>query len=152
MTEYNAGDLVEAVKGDTVIRARLEASGLRPGAIGRTSVPGIGRSPEELEQFGFTVETIERATPPLPTEPGFYLNRRKELWTLENNGSWRNDYDDPESPAAVFNSAPLTRLEPVADTAKKVLDALSEYLDGQLTGRTKNDIIGHLREEFGGTS
>jgi hypothetical protein len=32
-----------------------------------------------------------------------------------------------------------------------VLDALGEYLDGQLTGRTKNDIIGYLAAEFGVT-
>ena len=115
MTEYTAGDLVEAVKGETVTRGRLKADG------DYLWVGDSGRTPENLESYGFTLSIIEKAAAVvvLPTEPGWYLDKDKDIWTLTDSGTWIDEWGNLEDPK---RWAPLTRLEPVSVTAKKVLD------------------------------
>jgi hypothetical protein len=66
------------------------------------------------------------ATPPLPTEPGWYIDRDDGVWCLHEGSLWLyNNYtnSDPK------RFAPFTRLEPAPETAQKVLEdvrALSE--------------------------
>ncbi|WP_193510445.1 hypothetical protein [Cryobacterium sp. BB736] len=153
-TEFREGDLVEAVNGDTVIRGRLA----RDNFANDLGIRAASYNLRPLARDGFTITVIERAMPELPTDHGVYQAANGTTWTLFRNGDW---FDNGDGSIAVQWSAhefadthgvlPFVRLEPVSVTAKKVLDALGEYLDGQLTGRTKNDIIGHLRDEFGVT-
>lgn len=141
MSDYNEGDLVEAVKGEDH-------------RIGRVTVPGAhqrmqGYCLHRYEEDGWTLTVIERAKPVLPTEPGAYAYDGWSSVAVRNDiGQWR---DDSGNPLTLRNqdAGKLTRLEPVAETVKKVLDALGDYLDGQLTGRTKKDIISALSAEFG---
>jgi hypothetical protein len=156
MSDYNEGDLVEAVDGDAMIRGRVTGEGM---IRIRHLVPNLGIRHvyfpvTELAQT-FAVTVIERARPALPTEPGAYESSLFPV-ALDNDpylltsAGWTIQGDDIDLDH-MSRLTPLTRLEPVPVTAKKVLDALGEYLDGQLTGRTKNDIIGYLAAEFGVT-
>jgi len=148
MSDYNAGDLVEAIKGETVIRGRLTASG---------DEFWVGDSIRLLRHLcapGWAVTVIERAKPALPTEPWrCYVDKYGaergygNIWFTDGAGRM-HAWPEGGNPDKY---APFIRLELPAETAKKVLAALGEYLDGQLTGRTKNDIIGYLAAEFGVT-
>ena len=120
MTEYNAGDLVEAVKGDTVIRGRLNhRAELRP-------TMALCCDMLYLEANGFTVTLVERATPPLPTEPGIYSDVDGDIWLLSLTRVWTILTDEHRAritdDVAPEDGAPFTRLEPVPVTAKRVLD------------------------------
>lgn len=152
MSEFNEGDLVEAVKGDTVIRGRL----------GR--VPDGGSRPVldltiafrsdvlHLEANGYTVTVIERAKPELPTERGFYLScNGLDVLYQGTDGSWSDDAKYGVEPVEVSRKhAPLTRLEPVPETAKKVLDRLSSFWE---FGPPQNflDEFAAIAAEFGVT-
>lgn len=88
MSTYNEGDLVEAVKGDTVIGGRVSLA-----LDGRVIIGESSRSVGVLENEGFTVTVIERAKPKLPTEPGVYTAHPAAadplLYQLTPFGSWR---------------------------------------------------------------
>lgn len=146
MSEYNEGDLVEAVKGDCTIRGRLVPSqvGLRLEDAG-WSIAGF-----EMDRWAVTV--IEKAAPKLPDEPGVYIESGKpvshaSIWTLAPNGKWlcaaNAKYDGR---AAEF--APFTRLEPVPVTAKKVLDEVRGHGTFWAGAKTLDDIA----KQFGVTS
>ena len=128
--EYTAGDLVEAIKGETVIRGRLKTDELGL----HLWVGDSGRTPENLESYGFTLSIIEKAAAVvvLPTEPGVYLDKDEDIWSVNGFGSLRflmgySVFGNPE------NYAPFTRLEPVSETAKKVLDRVNGYgIDNEL--------------------
>lgn len=124
MSEYNEGDLVEAVKGDTVIRGRI--SDIGQGPFIDIPDPWTGT----LENADFTVTVIEKAAPALPTEPGWYLsNGGGGAVYLGVDGSWSDDRNYGVNPGEIARKhAPLTRLEPVPDTAKKVLDRVRTEL------------------------
>jgi hypothetical protein len=71
---------------------------------------------------------LDRPKPPvvLPTEPGVYTDKQGDVW-LVFDGSLRC----LESPADTKNAssyAPFTKLEPVADTAARVLNALAPQI------------------------
>ena len=115
MTEYTAGDLVEAVKGETLTRGRLWKGDnlFWLGASGRT----VSRFLED----GFTITVIEKAAPVvvLPTEQGAYRDAIGNYWNLSGAGVWYGFYGESKG---VLENPPLRRLEPVSETAKKVLD------------------------------
>lgn len=56
MTKYNEGDLLEAVKGETVIRGRANKA-----TPGDTWVGDSNRLTDVLKLDGFTITVIERA-------------------------------------------------------------------------------------------
>ena len=136
MQEFHEGDLVEAVKGETVIRARVEENN------GTQGIPMGGIAYyylKTLEADGFTLTVIEKAAPPLPTEPGWYLGRpgsrnyaHLQLCadadcedSSEGPHWYRPDQSrvlDPSEVAEYY--LPLERLELASVTAKKVLDAI----------------------------
>ena len=132
-TIFSVGDLVEARKGERVIRDRIhKGDSLFFGAskyLGNPSMVG----PSSLEGFkdqGFTLFLVEAATPPLPTEPGVYLDKWGDTWQLSEETSafaerWFLGSDFMTHNVA-RGYAPFTKLEPVPDTAKKVLDAVRE--------------------------
>lgn len=124
MTEYNEGDLVRVERGEVVIQDRLAASALSS-PRGRLYLPASPKTHyiDVLEAEGYTVSVVERATPPLPTDDGFYIDRRGLCWSIENTGDWRFG-GTTFNPEEVARYAPFIRLEPVPVTAKRVLDAL----------------------------
>ena len=126
MCEFNVGDLVEARKGELVIRDRvvMKSYGLALGAMD-WSLSGARLN-------GHTLSLVEAATPPLPTEEGAIITWNKgyaqETAVLEKTNQWLyngNNFETAEIEQAI-DGHPFTRLEPVQDIAKKVLDAVRE--------------------------
>ena len=117
MTEYNEGDLVEGVKGESVIRGRLDN-------IGNLIIDGLDWRVASLIRNGFTIRVVEEAAAVvvLPTEPGIYQDNGGDPWELTDFG-WV--FGDQVMSPDKF--APFTRLEPVSETAKKVLTALNDF-------------------------
>ena len=65
----------------------------------------------------------------LPTEPGAYgYAGWSDILILNNLGEWHNQWASRIDVTALKNSG-LTRLEPVSETAKKVLRALGDWWD-----------------------
>lgn len=127
MQEFHEGDLVEAVKGEAVMRARLVKDGehlrLNPSPY---FIPKI----EILLKDGYTVTVVEKAAAPLPTEPGVYITPsgsqdylaeyhtdHHEVHYLNTAGNWCDI-----GWGAPLSHDSLTRLEPVPVIAKRVLD------------------------------
>ena len=130
MQEFHEGDLVEAAKGDESHRGRV---------VRRNNEPllfdlGIGGSLylDFLAEIGFTLTTVEKAAPTLPTEPGWYESELFPLGTeadydpysLATDGKWYTSNGMPLEPEGMLRQGALRRLEPVPVTAKKVLDAI----------------------------
>jgi hypothetical protein len=155
--EYNEGDLVEAVKGETRMSGRLADA-----LMGDLGIDGMGWPIRSLEREGFTITVIEKAKPKVvpPTDVGFYLSRESKLWTLEVNGYWRDDYDYTRRPDEAEAHAPFTRLEPRAVTAKAVLDRLAVAIANNSLDEGTHDelreslaaVIAEIVDEFGVTS
>jgi hypothetical protein len=127
VSDYKEGDLIEAVKGETVVRGRVIINPLHIAAI--ECQPGISW----LEENGFTITVIEKAEPQvnLPSEQGFYSTANGEVWEVDEDGEFkstrRGTYLSPNGASelrALEAVAPFTRLEPRAVTAK----AASEWL------------------------
>ena len=99
------------------------------------------------------------AKPPveLPTEVGFYLDKNGALATLNNGGIWRDSYEDFIQTLDIRAYAPFTKLEPVAVTAKKVLDRVRAQIiasdqgnhDGIGTRDSFRSMVQVLSVEFG---
>ena len=147
---FSEGDLVEATKGDrrvidrvVVYKSQVFTSGPYLGAPSLFTPSSI----QSLKSAGYTLTLIEKATPPLPTEPGIYRSRTGAIWIIDSGKPlrWVGDRGYPCIPHFF---APFDRLEPVAETAKKVLDRvdaewqLSSYLVARNT----------VAKEFGATS
>lgn len=126
----------DAVKTGDTVKLRPKNNNISPKVKGIVrealspsyiTILGLGYTQFQAADYDISIRhTPAPTTPPIPTESGFYLNSRKELWTLEPSGEWRNDYDDPETPAAVFNSAPFVKLEPRNETIDTFIAALME--------------------------
>ena len=142
MTEYTAGDLVEAVKGETVIRGRLKEDNqyLWVGDLGRTT--------GNLESYGFTLSIIEKAAPVvvLPTELGVYEDHEGDLWQLNVNG-WKLLTSDPPDAFKPENYAPFALLAPVSETAKKVLERVDNWPEYPNEGFT--EFVARIAKDFG---
>ena len=159
MTEYNEGDLVEAVKGNTAIRGPL------------VNIWGLGRSLYlkltlglvtdiiHLEANGYKITVIEKAPPKvvLPTEPGFYVTAYNDpdVFELTKAGSWFYGPKSIPVDRVIHDGGNyLRRLEPVGETAKKVLKALDDFAEefGVATSanrRIYNDGWNAVATEFG---
>lgn len=141
MTEFSEGDLIEASKGDTVIRGRVVPLG------GGLTIQAGGWDVDSFERSGFTLTVIEKAAPALPTEPGAYLVtktfRGKRCVLLTQTGEWY-DYLGGMV-AAEYVQKYLLPLEPMAsvsDTAKKVLDRVARSVGN-------DSILRKIATEFG---
>jgi hypothetical protein len=135
---YNEGDLIEAVKGDTVIRARLQrdpAGYKNPLAVFTVALRADVR---HLEANGYTVTVLEKAAPPVPTEPGWYADKDGEPWYIRGGASLLPRY------------APYTRLEPVPVTVQKVIDYMVARNGWSEVG--KGGMADELIKYFGVTS
>jgi hypothetical protein len=144
MSDYNEGDLIEAVKD----KARVTDVATRSNLGGGLYLP-IMRGAiylDTLERGGWTLTVLEKAAPPLPTEPGWYLDKYDDIWGVSAEGrfgyrgrTWAQPGED------VTAYAPFTRLEPVPVTVQKVID----YLTAE--GCTRRPLDG-VRKHFGVTS
>ena len=148
-TDFSVGDLVEARKGERVIRDRIYAGPYEFRYLGEPSVFG----PSSVGWFrdqGFTLSLVEAATP-LPTEPGIYADIEGDPWKLnattddyEARWSFGNEY---KTRAQVSQHVPFTRLEPVPDTARKVIDATIRTFNSK--GGNIVDALISVSQEFG---
>ena len=123
MTEtFAEGDLVEAVKEEgesrTEYRGRVHAGG--------HSFAGTDLAAWDLKalpRLGYTLTVIEKASPPLPTTPGYYGDKNGGLWEITER-SFRAIDAPPcsgwfdASHAAEY--APFNRLAPVAEVLGKI--------------------------------
>ena len=152
MNEYNEGDLVDAVKGETIIRGRLTMEGQHfwLGDSDRT-VSGL------TSQGGYTITVIEKAPPKvvLPTDPGVYVTTHGSVFVLNSDRDWLDfsAWNASVNNLAVANPAyhPFTRLEPAHVTAKKVLGRVSEGVPTSpaYVANGMARIIGAIGVEFG---
>lgn len=143
MSEFNEGDLVEAVKGETVIRGRAwrePGNGTEP--ILRLTL-ALSSDIAHLTANGYTVTVIEKAAPKLPTEPGVYVTPsgsqdylddyhtdHHEVHYLNTSGNWCD-----LGWGAPTRDDSLTRLEPVPVTARRVLGKLDAASMHEFKGR-----------------
>lgn len=85
---FSEGDLIEATKGDSVIRGRLQKIG------SSFVIKGTGWGMAEFAPAGFKVEVVERAAQDVPTVPGWYTPTRESpdgFWNpyyLNEEGEW----------------------------------------------------------------
>jgi len=143
--ELMAGDLVEAVKGFRVVRdiVHLGAGPIFGGRLylGVPSLFGTTQIESYIES-GYTLILIDRTKPPvvLPTEVGYYIACDGGMDRIEFEGELL-----PE------RYAPYTKLEPVAETAKRVLDRVMDATGAAPTSFTSEKIL-EVAAEFGATS
>ena len=109
--DIREGDLVEAVKGKRRATDVATAAKYSEGDLFLSVMSGHPYL-SQLEAEGWTFTVVEKAAPPPPTEPGHYLDRDGDHWELPANGTLSPDL------------APFTRLEPVPDTVKRVVNYL----------------------------
>lgn len=154
MSDFNEGDLVEAVKDSESHKARLTVADWN----GRLGIAFVDSwySLDTLTMRGFTVSVIEKAAPKLPTEPGWYESARyptsEGVWSpynLDPDGEWYSGTDHL-SRRELSTLVPFTRLEPVPVTAKRVLERVSEVLKRGGIVSLPNE-FGKLAAEFGVT-
>ena len=103
---------------------------------------------------GNTYFLLDRPVPPvaLPTEPGYYIAKSRLPWMLEVNAHGEIEWFFGGSFKATnfaAEFAPFTRLEPVADTAKKVLDRVLEAYQNEHPQRFVSDVLPLVGKEFG---
>lgn len=105
----------------------------------RIILSGIGIEWKEDLWFLFVVP---KPTAALPTKPGIYADNEGAPWVLEN-GRWYTSGSEykPDS------SAPFTRLESQADTARKVLKRVRHLTTS--TFQTVGEDIAQVAAEFG---
>ena len=148
MTEYNEGDLVEAICGESLIRDRL-VKRLDSLAFGTS-----GGTIQWYENLGWGLTVIEKAPPKvvLPTKPWIYQDAGKRLWMRGEDCTdispqpfwWEVD----SGLTGIPTDLPLTPLEPASETAKKVLDRVEQFWLG---GVTVWAALVNLRHDFGVT-
>ena len=160
MNEYNEGDLIEAVKGEIVIRGRLDYK------LEVELTLALRSDVRHLIANGYTVTVIEKAPPknPLPTEPGVYVTDVSDLagsvvlYRLNTYGEWSvmwsigaPEQRTEQAMIAGTSGEKLFRLELAHVTAKKVLGRVSEAVPifpaYVASGMTK--IIDMVGVEFG---
>ena len=165
MSEFNVGDLVEARKGERVIRDRIYAGTNEFRYLGEPSVFG----PSSVAGFrdqGFTLSLVEAATPtPLPSEAGLYFC--SEQGDEEHLAEWHFDscrfhYLNTEGKwcdlgwgAPTDSDLPLTKVEPVPDTARKIIAEIGAWAFGPCTPEDVEEIgelITRLEKTFGVSS
>ena len=84
----------------------------------------------------------------LPTTPGIYADKTGVPWILSKLGVFHRDgYIQAANVIEAY--APFTRLEPVADTAKKVLDRVLEEYRNEHPRMFVSNVLPLVRKEFG---
>lgn len=158
MAEYNEGDLVEAVKGSRRVSDLIVLPG--HGSTWREScylgTPSL-LAPSSIASYlraGWTVTTIKKADRPvvLPRATVMFKSGFIATWWDESL-SWsitgyKRAWGDPAEVLRFFGSE-FVVLEPVAETAKKVLDrVLKDWYGQSVPGRALRDVILAIGREF----
>ena len=146
MTDFAEGDLVEAVKGDTVIRGRLD----HRAELKLTMA--LASDMLHLKASGYVVTVVERATPPLPTEMYSVIRYRSFLPLVRHeDGLWYHvgfqGYMHKDGSQVGRTSAQVVAergtnfevLEPASIIVKRISDWLWEH---------RNDIKGTDSDEW----
>jgi len=148
MTEYNEGDLIEAIKGERVIRDRVHVGSL---PFFSTAAVYLGEprliGPSLIEAYvgeGYTITVIETAKPKfeLPAEKfAAYTDKYgTDVWVTDGNGHLACITSRSSSPEKY---APFTRLEPRAVTAAAVIEAIRNHPEAFFP-----DILAHVGKQF----
>lgn len=134
MSDWRKGDLIEATKGERVIRDRAaQGEGQIWGGRLYLGTPSLF-TPNTLASYeasGYELRLIERAPEPLPTEPGIYQGQHGDAWTLHRNGAWIHHGDGSlavewsAKDMQGINSLPLVRLRPVREVAAEVISQIA---------------------------
>ena len=103
----------------------------------------------DYSEWGWNLSVPAPTTPPLPTEPGHYLDFQNDLWTLNSHGA-RFCYISPGDNEGAAKYGPFVKLEPVAVTAKAVLLRIREVYGEDYIGN-ENFIWNRVANEFGVT-
>ena len=147
MSDFNVGDLVEARKGELVIRDRvvMKSYGLALGAM--------NWSLRDVRLNGYTLSLVEAATL-LPLEPGHYLldfSLTSHVYTLSVDGYWWDgsvQVSEEKMQYQVANAVTdPVRLESVPDIARKVIDATIRTFNSR--GGNIVDALILVSQEFG---
>ena len=165
-TDFQEGDLVEAVKGERVVRDRIskdEDGDLFILGVGHLTNCFFPEGGNQVVRQGFTLTLIERPKPKveLPTGRGFYIDKTGDAWLLGHGGKLhlltntfgsspaseqaRADYD-----SLAAEHAPFTRLESRADTAKAVIGWFADVPWGRRV-EDYPDVLNSARAHFGVT-
>jgi len=96
---------------------------------------------------GWTLFIEAPPVPELPIEPGYYADRKNDVWNLATDGYWYDgSYSNgfPYLDVVVLKSlAPFTRLTPETETAKKVLDRIDQMRNkGEVWTDRKSGVSG----------
>ena len=127
MTEFAEGDHIELVKGKEKVAGIVQINARMGVPFFEVGTPTHRTAffPRDLMAQGYTLTTIEKALPPLPTEPGIYISYvntpSPTIFHLTKRLGWvdANDknYMDVNELAKMM---PLTRLAPVAEVLGKI--------------------------------
>ena len=122
--DFSEGDLIEATKTDVASSTRMRGVLKSSGTFGLTlRAQGYEPAIKWLETQGFILTLIEKATPPLPTEPGAYASNTGSVHVLTSSGQWLDfsAWNGSRWAKLPTNYAPFTRLRPEAEVAAEVL-------------------------------
>lgn len=140
-------DWTKVKRGDMVQLTRDEQQVV--GCVNEVGLGGYWFSVKYINTFyhGADWSLFVQAPPAivLPTEPGCYLDKDGSVWTITTRFPFREDLH--------ARHAPFTRLEPVPETAKKVLDAVdAAWMRGHHMGdgsaSHRFEVVRSLRAEF----
>lgn len=121
--QFKVGDRVRAVHQDGT-----ELVGLVDQNLGFAELPLTFAA---LRAMNFSLLLVESAPTPLPTASGFYVDEQGDHWRLNGGGGW-DCLDSPTDSNNPQHFAPFTRLEPVPDVARTVLERVRELLTDRL--------------------
>jgi len=139
--DFREGDLVEAHKGKRIVTDEVTRTSNGQLYLGPAT---DGWALHWYRENGFELELLDRPEPELPTDNGAYYDRHGRPWSLVD-GAWY--YGGKRwAPTDITDYAPFTRLEPVQETAKRVLD----WVDDQEwpLGTRLVDILDTTRKKF----
>lgn len=135
MTEYTLADVSA---GDRVTLEHDDGSKLVRDVIGGAwpaiqVFPGFSPAIQHLTDDGWRITAVVKPAPALPTEPGWYtvadsLPDDYTVFVLNAGGIWLGD-GEVWARSDLRPLLPFTRLAPVPETAKAVLDRLVELFD-----------------------
>jgi len=154
-SQVKVGDTVRAMRAEQMLTGRVVDRYIRGAFVGGevigliVEIEGVINQ-LELDRAGWQLSVPAKPAVVLPEEAGAYIDREGEIWELRD-GEWNygNSRKWPAHTAEFF--APFTKLEPVAVTAKKVLDRLERIAAINDDFFSPELAISNLRKEFGVT-
>lgn len=127
--EVAVGDQVRVVRGDNVLDGKIDARHMLPNGEVHAIVLLIHRisSSVHITNGVWTLFVPAKPAAVLPVEPGWYLEKSGEAVYLAEDGYWTVPSGFGWTGEEMAEYGPFTRLEPVAVTAKKVIEFIDAY-------------------------